>query len=185
MKIGYARVSTADQNLDLQLDALKQANSDKIYTDMASGAKTDRQGLKQALENLRSGDTLIVYKLDRIGRSLKDLISIITDLTERSIQIFSIKDNIDTSTASGMLMLNMLCVLADYERTLIRERTTAGLVAARARGRVGGRPSVLSAKQIKTARALYDSKSVTIDDICKQIGCSKPTFYRQVVNKVA
>jgi DNA invertase Pin-like site-specific DNA recombinase len=182
MKIGYARVSTIEQNLDMQLDALKEAGCDRVYEDKASGAKTDRQGLRSAIENLREGDTLVVYKLDRIGRSLKDLISIITDLNEKSVQIVSIKDSIDTSSASGKLMLNMLCVLADYERTLIRERTNAGLQAARARGRSGGRPSVLTAQQIKAARALYDSKQVTIDDICKQINCSKPTFYRNVVN---
>lgn len=183
MKIGYARVSTTEQNLDLQEDALKQVGIEKLFTDKASGAKLDRQGLQQTLETLRSGDTLIVYKLDRIGRSLKDLIAIITDLNEKGIQIISIKDNIDTSNASGKLMLNMLCVLADYERILIKERTMAGLVAARARGRKGGRPSVMTPKQIKTARALYDAKTVSIVDICNQVGCSKPTFYRNVVNK--
>src|SRR5512133_1019319 len=110
MKIGYARVSTVEQNLDMQEDALEASKCDKIFTDKASGARTDRQGLQQALDTLRSGDILVVYKLDRIGRSLKDLIAIITDLTERSIQIVSIKDSIDTSTASGKLMLNVLCV---------------------------------------------------------------------------
>lgn len=183
MKVGYARVSTIDQNLDMQMDALKQAGCDRVYEDKASGARADRQGLRQALDQLREEDTLVVYKLDRIGRSLKDLITIVTDLTERSIQIVSIKDNIDTTTASGKLMLNMLCVLADYERTLIRERTNAGLQAARARGRLGGRKRVLSEKQIKSARALYDSQQVTVDEICKQFNISKPTFYRNVVNR--
>lgn len=183
MKIGYARVSTADQNLNMQLDALESAGCEKVFKDKASGAKMDRVEFQNALDCMREGDSFIVYKLDRIGRSLKDLINTVTDLNDKGVQIVSIKDNIDTSTASGKLMLNMLCVLADYERALIQERTQAGLKAARARGRLGGRKRVLTEKQIKSARALYDSNEVTVDDICKQYHISKPTFYRNVANR--
>ena len=180
MKIGYARVSTTDQNLDMQVDALNQIGIDKLYTDKASGMRQDRIGFNQCLETLRSGDTLVVYKLDRIGRSFKDLITTISDLTNKGITIFSINDNIDTSTASGKLMLNMLCVLADYERTLIKERVQAGLASARARGRLGGRPVKLSASDRKAMKVLYDSKELTIDEICHQYQISKPTFYRSI-----
>jgi DNA invertase Pin-like site-specific DNA recombinase len=180
MIIGYARVSTVDQNLDMQVDALNQIGIDKLYTDKASGVRTDRTGFKGCLDALRSGDTLAVYKLDRIGRSLKDLINVISDLTTRNITIVSVKDSIDTSTASGKLMLNMLCVLSDYERTLIKERVQAGLEAARARGRLGGRPVKLSASDRKAMKVLYDSKELTVDEICKQYKISKPTFYRSI-----
>lgn len=180
MKIGYARVSTIDQNLDMQLDALNKEGCEKVFSEHVSGVK-ERPELQKALSHLRSGDTLIVYKLDRIGRSLKDLIEIINNLTNYGVELVSIHDRIDTTSAAGKLMLHILCVLADYERELIRERTSTGLAAARARGKNGGRPKVLTEKQIKLARTLYDSRNMSIDDICNEVDCSKSTFYRNVV----
>lgn len=180
MKIGYARVSTTDQNLDMQLDALKKANVEKLFTDKASGMRQDRIGFNQCLETLRSGDILVVYKLDRIGRSFKDLITTISDLTNKGITIFSINDNIDTSTASGKLMLNMLCLLAEYERTLIQERVMSGLQAGRSRGRFGGRPDKLSITDKRALKALYASQELTVQEICNQYEISKPTFYRAI-----
>ena len=141
MLIGYMRVSTLDQNLDLQSDALKQVGCDKIFQDVASGAKSDRPGLEKALGYLREGDTLVVWKLDRLGRSLKHLIEVITRLHEEKKGFRSLQENLDTSTSTGKLVFHVFGALAEFERDLIRERTLAGLSAARARGRRGGRPS--------------------------------------------
>ena len=181
MKIGYARVSTADQNLDLQMDALEAAGCKKIYSDRGvSGAKAERPGLDKALEHIRRKDTLVIWKLDRLGRSLSDLLSIVEYLKERGANFLSIQDGFDTSTASGKMVFSVIGAMAEYERNLIRERTMAGLKAARARGRMGGRPKVLSKSQVKVAIALANDSELTINEICEQIGCSRSTYYRQV-----
>jgi DNA invertase Pin-like site-specific DNA recombinase len=144
MLIGYARVSTEDQNLDLQRDALKQAGCEQIYTDRVSGTKAERKGLTEALSHLRSGDTLVVWRLDRLGRSLRHLIDTVTDLQEREIGFKSLQESIDTTTSGGKLVFHIFGALAEFEREIIRERTKAGLTAARARGKSGGRPKALT-----------------------------------------
>jgi DNA invertase Pin-like site-specific DNA recombinase len=145
--VGYARVSTVEQNLDLQLDALTQAKCEKIFKDMKSSAKVERPGLSQALAYMREGDVLTVWKLDRLGRSLRDLIDTINALKERGVGFKSLQDAIDTTTAGGMLIFHIMAALAEFERALIRERTQAGLKAARARGRKGGRPRKFTREQ--------------------------------------
>lgn len=178
--IGYARVSTADQSLDLQLDELRRAGCDpeRIYTDVASGARDDRPGLKLTLEVLRRGDTLVVWKLDRLGRSLRHLIETVAGLEQRGVGLRVLREAIDTTTPGGRLFFHMIGALAEFERDLIRERTMAGLVAARARGRNGGRPKVLSASKLAQARALMADKSISIKEICETLGVSKTTLYR-------
>src|SRR3954467_14800156 len=164
--IGYARVSTADQTLDLQLDAFKQAGCSKIFTDTASGAKAERKGLEEALAYVREGDTLVVWRLDRLGRSLKHLIETITKLNNRKIGFKSITENIDTTTSGGKLIFHIFGALAEFERDIIKDRTKAGLNAARARGRLGGRPKAKmldSPKKIALAQSLYENRSNTID----------------------
>src|SRR5918999_696805 len=158
MLIGYARVSTQEQTLNLQKDALEQAGCNKIFTDTASGAKTERIGLDEALAYVRNGDTLVVWRLDRLGRSLPHLIDTMTNLEERGIGFKSLTENIDTSTSGGKLIFHIFGVLAEFERNLIRERTSAGLTAARARGKTGGRPTALTARQLSIAKALYSDK---------------------------
>ena len=148
MKIGYARISTADQSIYMQKHALKQAECEKIFSDTASGIKSDRIGLDNALNQLRSGDTLVVWKLDRLGRSLQHLIQMIKLLQEKKIGFQSLQENIDTTTSGGKLIFHIFSALAEFERDIIRERTNAGLQAARARGRLGGRPYLLSNKNI-------------------------------------
>ena len=140
MKIGYARVSTRDQNLELQIDALKKTGCEKIYQDIASGARSERPALTEMIENLRPGDILVIWKLDRLGRSLNHLIGMVNDLLEKEVGLQSLNDPIDTTTSQGRLSFNLFASLAEFERDLIRERTQAGLSAARARGRNGGRP---------------------------------------------
>jgi DNA invertase Pin-like site-specific DNA recombinase len=180
MLIGYARVSTGDQTLNLQLDALKQAGCTKIFTDTVSGAKAERTGLDEALSYARGGDTLVVWRLDRLGRSLKHLIETITDLNNRKIGFKSIRENIDTTTSGGKLVFHIFGALAEFERDIIRERTQAGLRAARARGRKGGRPKALSPKKAQMARALYNDKTNTIDEICKTLNISRTTLWRYI-----
>jgi DNA invertase Pin-like site-specific DNA recombinase len=177
MKLGYARVSTTEQDLSLQLDGLGDAGCEKIYEDRISGAKTDRPGLQEALAYLRKGDTLVVWRLDRLGRSLKHLIETVNDLEERGIGFQSLQEAIDTTTSSGRLVFHIFGALAEFERNLIRERTHVGLEAARARGRKGGRPKALNTKKIELLYELYDSKKHTVKEICEMMGISKPTLY--------
>ena len=185
MKIGYARVSTVDQNLDLQTDALREAGCKKIFSDRGvSGAKAARPGLEKALDQIRQKDTLVIWKLDRLGRSLSDLLSIVEYLKERGAHFLSIQDGFDTSTASGKMVFSVIGAMAEYERNLIRERTMAGLKAARARGRMGGRPKSLNESQVKVALALAEAGELTIKEICEQIGCSRSTYYRQVAPRL-
>src|SRR5438270_1427433 len=180
MLVGYARVSTTDQTLNLQHDALTKAGCTKIFTDTASGAQTERKGLIDALSYVRSGDTLVVWKLDRLGRSLKDLITRITELETRKIGFKSLTENIDTTTSGGKLIFHIFGALAEFERDIIRERTTAGLEAARARGKLGGRPKALSPEKIKLARRLYVDKDTSVSEICTMLGISRHTLQRYV-----
>jgi DNA invertase Pin-like site-specific DNA recombinase len=177
MLIGYARVSTHDQTLSLQQDALQKAGCTKIFTDTASGAEVERKGLEEALSYVRKGDTLIVWRLDRLGRSLPHLISTMTDLEARGIGFKSLTENIDTTTSGGKLIFHIFGALAEFERNLIRERTQAGLVAARARGRKGGRPKALTNKQVGIAWDLYEKRHSTAE-ICQTLKVSKATLYR-------
>ena len=177
MLIGYARVSTGDQNLDLQRDALRAAGCEKIHEDRISGAKADRPGLAKAMEMARAGDVLAVWRLDRLGRSLHDLIILARALDEAGIGLMSLQERIDTSSSGGKLIFHMFGALAEFERNLIRERTQAGLSAARARGRKGGRPKTLDPAKRQLAVQLYDAKHHTIAEICRMMGISKPTLY--------
>jgi DNA invertase Pin-like site-specific DNA recombinase len=180
MLIGYARISTHEQTLALQQDALNKLGCNKIFTDAASGAKTERIGLEEALSYVRKGDTLVVWRLDRLGRSLPHLISTMTDLEGRGIGFKSLTENIDTTTSGGKLIFHIFGALAEFERNLISERTTAGLTAARARGRIGGRPKALTQRQIQIAQSLYDDPKNSIQDICRTLKISKTTLYRYV-----
>lgn len=177
MNIGYARISTKNQSINLQEDALKSAGCKEIYTDIASGSKSQRPGLDSALAYLREGDTLVVWKLDRLGRSIQHLIQTIALLNERKIAFKSLQENIDTTSSGGKLIFHMFSALAEFERDLIRERTDAGLKAARARGRLGGRPSLLDNRQIKRMIEMYNEKKNTVGEICKIYEISRPSFY--------
>lgn len=185
MKAGYARISTSDQNLSLQEDALKSEGCERIYKDIASGAKTERPGLEEALDYLREGDMLVVWKLDRLGRSVPHLIQTIKDLNERKIGFKSLQENIDTTTSGGKLIFHIFSALAEFERDLIQERTRAGLKAARARGRLGGRPPLLQAHQVKKMLARYDEQKITVAEICKIFGISRPSFYNYLNKRKA
>jgi len=181
MKYGYARVSTKDQVLDMQIDALKNAGCHKIFCEVAKGAKTYRPEWLKLLEEIQKGDTLIVWKLDRMGRSLHHLIKVVNDLIAKGVDIISIQDPLNTTSAQGRLIFNMFASLAEFEKDLIRERTMAGLKSARARGRMGGRPKGLSEKAKKvacTAEALYLQNELKTDDIAEQLGISKTTLYK-------
>ena len=178
MIIGYARVSTEDQNLDLQFDALKKAGCERIFRDKISGMKENRDGLSQALEIVRSGDTLVVWKLDRLGRSLQHLISVINNLKNKGIYFRSIQESLDTSSSTGKLIFHIFGALAEFERDIIRERTMAGLAAARARGRIGGRPKLMDEGKVKLARTLKAEDTRSIGEICEILGVSKATLYR-------
>jgi DNA invertase Pin-like site-specific DNA recombinase len=180
MLVGYARVSTSDQTLDLQRDGLTKAGCSRIFTDTASGVQAERKGLTEALSYVRAGDTLIVWKLDRLGRSLKDLITRITELETRKIGFKSLTENIDTTTSGGKLIFHIFGALAEFERDIIRERTNAGLEAARARGKLGGRPPALSPEKIKLARKLYADTGTSVAEICKMLGISRHTLRRYV-----
>lgn len=177
MLVGYARVSTHEQNLSLQLDGLKKAGCQRVFDDKISGAKSARPGLKAALEYVRKGDALLVWRLDRLGRSLRDLIEIIASLERRGIGFRSLQESIDTTTSGGRLIFHVFGALAEFERNLIRERTRAGLEAARARGRKGGRPRKLDRKKMELARRLHSERKYTIKETCQILGISKPTLY--------
>jgi DNA invertase Pin-like site-specific DNA recombinase len=183
MQIGYARVSTLEQNVAPQIDQLKDAGCERIFRDKASGAKTERPGLHEALYFLREGDTLVVWRLDRLGRSLKHLLETVSKLEERGIGFRSLQESIDTTTSGGRLIFHIFGALAEFERNLIRERTMAGLRAARARGRVGGRPRKLDAKKTELAYQLYDEKKYAVKDICRMLGVSKPTLYAYLARR--
>jgi DNA invertase Pin-like site-specific DNA recombinase len=180
MFIGYARVSTQEQTLDLQRDALYKAGCEKIFTDTVSGTKAERKGLSEALSHLREGDTLVVWRLDRLGRSLRHLIDTITALDEREVGFKSLSENIDTTTSGGKLVFHIFGALAEFEREIIKERTQAGLVAARSRGKVGGRPKALTPKEMQILRNMAADKSLSVSDICKTLGIGRTTFYRYV-----
>jgi DNA invertase Pin-like site-specific DNA recombinase len=183
MLIGYARVSSHDQTLALQQDALKQAGCERLFTDTASGARAARPGLDQAVSFARSGDTLVVWKLDRLGRSLPHLIETISGLQERGIGFKSLTEQIDTTTSGGKLIFHVFAALAEFERDVIRERTQAGLTAARARGRRGGHPRAAAlndAEKVALAQRLYEDKKNSIDDICRTLRVSRSTLYRYV-----
>ncbi|MBK6770517.1 MAG: recombinase family protein [Ardenticatenales bacterium] len=177
MLIGYARVSTEDQNLDLQVDALTKAGCDRIFEDRLSGAVAQRPGLAEAIAFAREGDTLVVWRLDRLGRSLKNLIEVVGSLEDRGIGLKSLQEAIDTSSSSGRLVFQIFGALAEFERNLIRERTMAGLAAARARGKQGGRPMKLDEAKVKLLYDLYDERKRPIAEICRLVGIAKPTLY--------
>jgi DNA invertase Pin-like site-specific DNA recombinase len=180
MHIGYARVSTYEQNLDLQRDALRRAGCERVIEDTASGGKADRAGLTQALDFLRPGDVLVVWRLDRLGRTLKHLIELMGDLQRQGIGFQSTTESIDTTTPGGMLIFHIFAALAEFERNLIRERTQAGLQAARARGRKGGRPKKLDGRQRALALDLYRQRKHSVDEICRTVGISRSTLYEYV-----
>jgi len=181
MQIGYARVSKEDQHLALQLDDLHRAGCERILEDTITGTSADRPSLTRVLEELRPGDTLVVWRLDRLGRSLRHLIDLITTLDERGIGFKSTTEQIDTTTSGGKLIFHIFGALAEFERNLIRERTMAGLAAARARGRHGGRPRKLPTDgKVQLARTLYREKQRPIADICKTLAISRATLYRYV-----
>ena len=180
MLIGYARVSTHEQTLALQQDALEKAGCEKIFTDTVSGSKAERKGLTDALSHLREGDTLVVWRLDRLGRSLRHLIDTITELNTRGVGFKSLTENIDTTTSGGKLIFHIFGALAEFEREIIRERTQAGLASARSRGKVGGRPKALTSKEVQMLNSMAADKSLTISDICKTLGIGRTTFYRYV-----
>lgn len=181
MKIGYARVSTRDQNADLQIDALKKAGCERIYQDVASGSKSARPELDKLLVHVRAGDAVVIWKLDRLGRSLKHLVELVGELAARNVGLQSLNDPIDTTHAQGRFVFNLFASLAEFERELIRERTQAGLSAARSRGRVGGRPKGLPAQAEATAMAaetLYREGRLSVSAIGKKLHISKSTLYR-------
>lgn len=180
MKIGYARVSTREQSLSMQVDALKKAGCDQIHEEIASGAKTSRPVLEEIMRNLREGDTLIIWKLDRLGRSLAHLIHLTTKLIEKKVGLISLNDPIDTSTAQGRMVFGIFASLAEFERELIRERTQAGLKSARIRGRKGGRPKGMTQAAIEKAtiaEALYKNGTIPVKKIAEQLRISKTTLY--------
>ncbi len=180
MKIGYARVSTVEQNLDLQKDALLAAGCEKVITDKASGSVAARPGLERLKEQMRAGDILVVWRLDRLGRSLRDLIGWMIYLDEHKVGLLSLHEAIDTTTTSGKLTFHLFGALAEFERNLIRERTQAGLTAARARGKNGGRPTALNKDKRDLAVRLYHENTMPIAKVCSMLGISKPTLYAYV-----
>jgi len=180
MKIGYARVSTQDQDLSLQLDALKAAGCGKIYKEKITGATRERPELQKLLDQLREEDVVVIWKLDRLARSLKDLVNLVNEIQEKGGALHSLNDQIDTTTPHGKFTFHVFAALAEFERDIIRERTKAGLVAARARGRVGGRPKGLSKKAQHTAiiaEKLYQERELTVKEICDQLSISRGTLY--------
>jgi DNA invertase Pin-like site-specific DNA recombinase len=183
--LGYARVSTLDQDPALQTDALDAAGCYRVWTDKASGKLDKRPQLDAVLDQLRPGDTLVVWRLDRLGRSMKHLIAVVADLEERGVGFRSLTENIDTTTPAGKLIFHIFGALAEFERELIRERTMAGLAAARARGRTGGRPSVMTPERLKVARAMLDTGDHTAKTIAETIGVSRSSMYRALSSEAA
>jgi len=180
--LGYARVSTTDQQPHLQVDALERAGCYRVYTETASGARPDRPTLEQVLDQLRPGDTLVVWKLDRLGRSLRHLVDTVTGLAERGIGFRSLQEAIDTTTPGGKLVFHVFAALAEFERDLIGERTAAGLAAARTRGRHGGRPPVMTVHKLQVAREMYASGQYTVAAIATTLGVSRASIYRHLVS---
>lgn len=180
MLIGYARCSTNDQNLDLQLDALRKAGCERIFKDVLSGAIDDRPGLQQAQDFLNSGDVLVVWKMDRLGRSLPHLIQTVSSLANRGVGLKSLTESLDTSSAGGRLVLHIFGALAEFERDLIRQRTVAGLQAARERGRIGGRRPKMSDSQNIIAQQLFNERHHTVGEIAKSLNVSRSTIYRNL-----
>lgn len=178
MLIGYARVSTADQNLDLQLDALQRVGCERVFTDKLSGSRLDRSGLSDAMSHLRAGDTLVVWKLDRLGRTVRQLVTMVADLQTAGIQFRSVTDGIDTSTSAGRFFFHVMAALAEMERDLVRERTRAGLAAAAARGRLGGRRRKLGPKQLEHARFLIGQPGNSAAEVARTLGVSRATLFR-------
>lgn len=177
MLIGYARVSTQDQNLELQRDALTAAKCERIFEDKASGAKAARPGLMEAISFMRPGDTLVIWKLSRLGRSIKQLIETVQLLQEKGIELKSLNESIDTATATGKLLFHIVAAFAQFERDNMIENTRAGLDAARARGKNGGRPKALDEKKAAMARELRKDPGRTVKEICEVLKISRATFY--------
>jgi len=180
MLIGYARVSTQDQNPELQIDALKKSGCEKIFVEKASGAQRDRPELKAVLEYMRAGDTLVVWKLDRLARSIKQLIETVEGLEKQSMGFQSLTEAIDTTTSSGRLVFHIFAGLAEFERSIIRERTKAGLESARARGRLGGRPPAMTKKDIVVAKAMLSDPNITVEQVAQRLGVAPSTLYRHM-----
>jgi len=180
MLIGYARVSTQDQKPALQLDALKAAGCERVFVEKASGAQRDRPELALALEYARAGDTLVVWKLDRLARSMKQLIETVEGMAARGVGFRSMTEAIDTTTAGGKLVFHIFGALAEFERSIIRERTNAGLRAARDRGRLGGRPPALSGKDVAAAKAMLSDPELTVEEVARRLGVAPSTLYRHM-----
>lgn len=180
MLVGYARVSTQDQDMSLQLDALHGEGCEKVFTEKASGAQRERPRLQEALAYMRKGDTLVVWKLDRLARSLKQLIETVEELGGRGIGLKSVTESIDTTTTGGRLVFHIFAALAEFERGVIRERTRAGLDAARARGRTGGRPPALTETDIAAARAMLRDPDITVGEVAKRLKVVPSTLYRHL-----
>jgi DNA invertase Pin-like site-specific DNA recombinase len=176
--LGYCRVSTADQNQELQVDALTAAGCDRIFTDHASGKLEHRPALDAMLELLRSGDTVVVWRLDRLGRSVKHLLEMVALLESRGVGLKSLHESIDTTTPTGRLTLHLFASIGQFERDLLVERTQAGLVAARSRGRRGGRPTVMTTEKIAVAKAMYASREHDVATIARVVGVSRASVYR-------
>ncbi len=180
MKIGYARISTSEQKINLQVDELKKAGCEKLYQDIASGMKSKRPGFDECLNQLRKNDCLIVWRLDRLGRNLKDLVLIIEQLQKNNISFISLHEGFDTTTIGGKLIFQIFGALSEFERNLLQERTNKGLKAARARGRFGGRPKKLKDKDVNRLKKMYNSRDYSIKELCGIFGVSKPTLYKYI-----
>lgn len=179
--IGYARVSTDEQNLELQVDALKSAGCDRVFTDKVSGAASQKPGLEELLKYVRAGDTLVVWKLDRLGRTVKGLVDFVESLHSSEVHFKSLTDSIDTSTPSGRFFFHIMCAMAEMERELIRERTRAGLSAARARGKLGGRPSKMNAAKLDAARRWLEG-GMPVNEVAAHLNVSRATLYRALAS---